>query len=147
MIQTPIPNRPPITRLCCLKCGVESAIYDPRSNGCAGCGGMLFRAPSHPLSKAGKAFDIIFGGLFYGAYGIAILVAGGWWMIGLVLIVLALPFYVVFKLSPPAGLIGSMVLVAWALDRLTRPEAVSRREEASRRRRIKSELKRIPDAI
>lgn len=143
----PLPSRPPLTRICCVNCGVENSVFDPTHNLCCGCGMKLFSPSRQAPGRAGTFFDRLFKILFFGGYGIGVLIVGGWWMIGLTLVVLAFPFYALFSVSPPAGLVALLLLVAWLLHRVFRPESVQRRTEARRRRQIKRELKSVGDVL
>jgi hypothetical protein len=143
----PVPSRPPITRLCCLKCGVENAVFTPTSNICIGCGKALFRLQHPKSSKTGEFMGTLLSVLWYGGWGIAMLVVGGWWVIGLGLLILYLPVYALFDISPVLGVISVLAFAAWLLHRMSRPEAVARRRQRQQRQRIRRELKSVGDDL
>ena len=143
----PLPSRPSITQLCCVNCGVENSVFTPTNNLCCGCGRALFRPPHPKTSKTDGLIGGIIDVLFYGINGIAILVVGGGWLIGLALLILALPFYALFYWSPPVGVVAVILLAGWLLHRLSRPESIARRQRRKQRRRIQRELTDIGDDL
>jgi membrane protein implicated in regulation of membrane protease activity len=82
-----------------------------------------------------------------GVVGIAALAAGGWMIIGAVVIVLVVPVYLLFAVSVPVGITLVLIVAAWLIHRGSRPAAIARREQARRGRQIKRELERIPDDL
>jgi len=107
----------------------------------------LFRPPHPKTSKTDGLIGGIIDVLFYGINGIAILVVGGGWLIGLALLILALPFYALFYWSPPVGVVAVILLAGWLLHRLSRPESIARRQRRKQRRRIQRELTDIGDDL
>jgi hypothetical protein len=130
-----------------VNCGVESTVYDVRSNLCPGCGGMLFRRQLPAPKGSTKILDIALRTVVYGGYGLAAFLGGGWVLIVTLLVVLAAPFYILFAVSLPLGLAVSLLLTAWLVHRSWRPEAVARRREKRLRRKIQAELKLITDDL
>lgn len=143
----PLPSRPPITRLCCVDCGVENSVFDRRNNRCAGCGGMLFRPAVHPMGATARTLDAVAASLVMAVAGVAVLAAGGWMIIGVVVIILVVPVYLLFAASVPGGVILVLVVAAWLLHQASRPEAIARRGRQRHARRVRRELKRIPDDL
>jgi Flp pilus assembly protein TadB len=125
-----------------VNCGVENAVYQPRSNRCCGCGGELFRLPREPRSGVERLFE----GIFWIVMAGVMLFAGLGWVIGVCIIVMSLPLFVLYGLSPVAFwlavLFGAAGIAYWS----QRPSAVAKRRARRRQRQLRRELAAADDS-